>query len=401
MAKNLEAELRSLEFKSLRLIIDHVIGNTSELEASLSKYVSLVAGDLDTYVDLLEEKIPQLLKFNYPEFQHWKQSEILGTDDPKLLELTRYSFENLERERANRDRVQRMWYEALFSEITDKIKQQQVAVVRIRKEVGLLKKPSEQIVERVPWKILPPGEHPFQQIFAYFKEVQRRHPELRIDEDRLKKVESLNPNQRFTGEDEFDGYVIFYFDRTETAVLESPLFGNAIYVIQGKWKSLSRKSKGELLTRYSGTVTRVIHLGDWFARLRKLVNQNPDSPPARAKVLTAKVAPPKSVLTEHVGIPNGSVINLVYTSKYAVKAQQARERLTSLGIAVHSFPIKEAIDVFEHRQRLYYFGDSPECLKTASRIAGAVGDIEEVAPQFRPYRDPKKDTESLYAIWLV
>lgn len=390
----IEVELQSLEFKSLRLIIDYILGNENSLDEKLYPFLPIVSANLSKHAALLETKIPPVPKFNYPEFQRWDQSEILGTNDPALLSLTKQVFENLEKQRSDNDRWQRMRYETLFSEIISKINQQWSIVARIRKEVELYKKSRQEKTEKVPWKILPPGEHPFQQILAYFEEVRRRRPEIRVDEDRLSKVESLNPDQRFTGEDEFDGYIVFYFDRTEMAVLESPMFGNAIYIIRGKWRSLSRKSKGELLARHSRTVKRLIHRGDWFARLSKLIEVEPAGKalprkPSAKNVQTVIVPAKKEV------VPNQLAINLIYTPRHALKAQQVREMLVSLGLAVRPLPVEEDRSVFSHKGRLYYFSDSRECSRVADRIAKAISDVEKLHPQFIHPPSAKKDMENL------
>ncbi|MGH9753835.1 MAG: hypothetical protein ACREA2_13730 [Blastocatellia bacterium] len=397
----LEAKLHSLDFKSLQQIIDHALGNESALNNGLRRYLRPVAADLDKYVELLETKIPPMPKFNYPEFRHWKQSEILGTNNPELLSLTKHAFENLEKQRSDSDRWQRMRYETLFDEIVSKIVQQRSIVVRIRRELELSRRSLQEKVEKVPWKILPPGEHPFQQILAYFEEVRRRQPELHVDEDRLRKVESLKPDQRFTGEDEFDGYVVFYFNRTEMAVLESPMFGNAIYVIRGEWKSLSRKSKGELLAYHSIKVKRVVHRGDWFARLRKLIKDNSTVSKSLPKAPIVRNTQAEVVATKNEIIPAQSVINIIYTPKHAPKAYQARDTLTPLGITVRSRQVEEGPDTSNHRRRLYYFSHSSESPKIAERIAKAIRGVEEVHPHFNSFRPDEEDMESLYAIWLV
>ncbi len=70
------------------------------------------------------------------------------------------------------------------------------------------------------------------------------------------------------GADEFDGYMVFTFPRTNKALLERPVYGNAGYVLGPDWKRLSRMSKRELLADGTLGVTKIVHRGDWFARMK-------------------------------------------------------------------------------------------------------------------------------------
>jgi hypothetical protein len=126
---------------------------------------------------------------------------------------------------------------------------------------------------KLPWRILPPGEHPFPALLEHFKQIQRDHPEKRFEFDRIEKVHSLCPDKAYTGEEDFYGYVIFLFERFGRAVLECPISGNAIYIIEDNWLSLSRRSKADLIWDYSDNVTRIVHIGDWFSRLTNLLTR--------------------------------------------------------------------------------------------------------------------------------
>lgn len=122
-------------------------------------------------------------------------------------------------------------------------------------------------IHKVPWSILPPGEYPFDRILRHFAELAGES-NLKIDEGRLRLIYSLNPTAIYIGTtDEFRRYVIFYFEAEQKAILECPVFGNAIYVIDGDWKELSMLTKEELLRYYQNHVRRVIHKGNWFDRL--------------------------------------------------------------------------------------------------------------------------------------
>jgi hypothetical protein len=128
-------------------------------------------------------------------------------------------------------------------------------------------------IERVPWIILPSGGHPFPTLVEYFKSVAQEHHK-EFDEDRLERIKSLNPTAIYKGINEFDGYAVFFFNEYDGAILECPFVGNAIYLLKGEWETLSRLTKRELLEEHPREVVRIIHSGDWFSRLKELLNQS-------------------------------------------------------------------------------------------------------------------------------
>ena len=129
-------------------------------------------------------------------------------------------------------------------------------------------------VKKVKWRILPPGKHPFQEILTHFKSFQLEGRDVRIDEERLRLVNSLGATTIYIGTDEFRRYAIFYFDHLKKAVLECPIYGNAIYVINGDWESLSQRTKAELLKDYPESVTRITHKTNWFDILKEELNRS-------------------------------------------------------------------------------------------------------------------------------
>lgn len=89
----------------------------------------------------------------------------------------------------------------------------------------------------------------------------------------MNKAYEMRPGSIYIGVDEFEGYVVFYFDRTQVAVLECPVVGNAIYVIKSNWETLSRLSKAQLLQRHQREVVRIVHAGEWFPKLLALLRR--------------------------------------------------------------------------------------------------------------------------------
>lgn len=126
---------------------------------------------------------------------------------------------------------------------------------------------------RLPWRPLPPGELSAETLRRHYAELERRDPRFAYDPARIEKAFSLGPERCYVGTDEFDGYVVFTFPDTEKALLECPIFGNAIYIIDSGWRRYARMSKRELLADRTRGVTRIVHRGDWFARVRRALGK--------------------------------------------------------------------------------------------------------------------------------
>jgi hypothetical protein len=121
----------------------------------------------------------------------------------------------------------------------------------------------------VPWKLLPPGDSVFAWLHSLDLHARHYEPDGGYDIGRLKAVMSYNPAKCYVGIDKFDGYIVFLFTHTKRIALECPKIGNAIYIIEGDWRTLCRLSKWELLnSRSKHYVIRIIHRGEWRTRLR-------------------------------------------------------------------------------------------------------------------------------------
>jgi hypothetical protein len=147
--------------------------------------------------------------------------------------------------------------------------QRQHFVERVAKEIkAAFEAGPRRNLKTVGWRLLPPGEFSFERYRRYFEGLQSRLPEFMFQPERLEKAWSLLPAVGYVGTGEFEGYHVYLFEWTEKALLECPQFGNAIYIIHVEWKSLSRLTKKELLARHSRRVTKIVHKGDWFERVK-------------------------------------------------------------------------------------------------------------------------------------
>jgi hypothetical protein len=93
--------------------------------------------------------------------------------------------------------------------------------------------------------------------------------ERRIQWPRISALKSLGPAKCYLGEEQWFGYVVFEFARSDRVVLECPVEGNAIYVLWGDWKSMVTHTKRNVWTHFSQNYRRIVHKGKWLALTRR------------------------------------------------------------------------------------------------------------------------------------
>lgn len=127
-------------------------------------------------------------------------------------------------------------------------------------------------VTRLNWQVLPPGEYPWEVVSQRLQSViekakQGNRPVIRA---RLNLVNSFNPDFCAIGNAGFNGYVIFGFSKKNLYILESCLYGNAIYAFKKNWEQLSQMTKAEILSQ-NLQLERIVHRHGWDEKLRRLL----------------------------------------------------------------------------------------------------------------------------------
>ena len=126
-------------------------------------------------------------------------------------------------------------------------------------------------VRKVNWEVLPAGEHPWQTLEPAVRDVLDNQGERKrgVYEQRWSKLAGYGPDFVAVGRAGFSGYLIFAFEDRDLYVLESAYYGNATYVLDRGWETLSTLTKAELL---DGDLhrDRIVHRKLWDSRIRAL-----------------------------------------------------------------------------------------------------------------------------------
>lgn len=120
---------------------------------------------------------------------------------------------------------------------------------------------------RCNWEILPPDIKINIQKSKIKSRMDKDKYKKDYDQERINTLEGYNPKEKFIGKNGFQGYYAFLYNNI--CVLESPLYGNATYIVPiNNWKDLSKMTKKELIN--SGyLLDRFEHNKKWFDDIKR------------------------------------------------------------------------------------------------------------------------------------
>lgn len=130
-------------------------------------------------------------------------------------------------------------------------------------------------IKRVSWNILPEGEMPWSRLKKSLVELLDQ-TSIENKEDSLKRFEYINgfsPDFVATGNGGFNDYVVFGFVERNLYVLENSYAGNATYIFNKDWETLSQLSKAEILSE-SLHEHRLIHRRNWRRTIGDILVRN-------------------------------------------------------------------------------------------------------------------------------
>ena len=136
-----------------------------------------------------------------------------------------------------------------------------------------LTKYADVSIQRLSWKLLPPGEHPWQRIHSHLKEILKRSSEntQSVILDRQDTILLFKPDEQFIGTGGFSDYIAYVFKNRGVVVLESIRKGNAIYVFGQNWLQFSQLTKSDIINAELH-VARLIHTKGWKTKLARLMD---------------------------------------------------------------------------------------------------------------------------------
>jgi len=126
-------------------------------------------------------------------------------------------------------------------------------------------------IKKINWKILPKGQFSMQLFRENIEPIIAKLPKSskRVIWYRFDIIKKKNPDFIAIGQGGFKGYIVFAFPEKNLFILESLFEGNATYVFDENWESLSKRTKYEILSE-NLQKDRFIHKNNWIARVHHL-----------------------------------------------------------------------------------------------------------------------------------
>jgi hypothetical protein len=127
-------------------------------------------------------------------------------------------------------------------------------------------------IKKVSWKILPKGIITWEKLQEPLLELLNK-TNIESKYDTLKRFEFINsfsPDFVATGNGGFNDYVVFGFTDRDLYVLENSFAGNATYIFNNDWETLSQLSKAEILAENLQEY-RLIHKRSWKQNIREIL----------------------------------------------------------------------------------------------------------------------------------
>lgn len=129
-------------------------------------------------------------------------------------------------------------------------------------------------IRKLNWKILPPGQYPFEHAISSLEGYLRHLSEndRATGTERIRAITRHGPDFIAVGVGGFSDYVVFGFTGCCRYVLESPNTGNATYIFRDDWESISRLSKREILLE-NRQEARLIHNTRWHRAVSEVITR--------------------------------------------------------------------------------------------------------------------------------
>jgi hypothetical protein len=123
-------------------------------------------------------------------------------------------------------------------------------------------------ITTLPYELAAPGERTDNRaVYRYYREVLSRGRLDGFDQERLDKILALPYENWLKGRAGVYGYIVLRFAHTKKVLLECPVYGNAIYVLDSGEERLLKMRKPQLIA--SGEAKRIFHTKNWYRRVKQ------------------------------------------------------------------------------------------------------------------------------------
>ncbi|WP_171956522.1 hypothetical protein [Stenotrophomonas maltophilia] len=129
-------------------------------------------------------------------------------------------------------------------------------------------------VQKINWRILPPGLFPFDRAMQALDGYLGRLTDADrvVAKQRIRTITRHEPDFMAVGLGGFSEYIVFGFTRRQRYVFESPETGNATYIFRNEWEEVSQLSKRQILQEQLQEA-RIIHTSRWAIEVSEAIQR--------------------------------------------------------------------------------------------------------------------------------
>ncbi|MBH1758019.1 hypothetical protein I5V52_04185 [Stenotrophomonas maltophilia] len=129
-------------------------------------------------------------------------------------------------------------------------------------------------VEKVNWRILPPGKFPFDRAMQVLDDYlgHLTESDRAAARQRIRTITRHEPDFMAVGLGGFSEYIVFGFTRKNRYVFESPETGNATYIFRNEWEEVSQLTKRQILQEQLQEA-RIIHTSRWAIEVSEAIQR--------------------------------------------------------------------------------------------------------------------------------
>ncbi|PZS56518.1 hypothetical protein A7X64_17160 [Stenotrophomonas maltophilia] len=129
-------------------------------------------------------------------------------------------------------------------------------------------------VQKINWRILPPGKFPFDRAMEVLDGYlgQLTEADRAAATQRIRAITRHEPDFMAVGLGGFSEYIVFGFTRKQRYVFESPETGNATYIFRNDWENVSQLTKRQILQEQLQE-RRIIHTSRWAIEVSEAIQR--------------------------------------------------------------------------------------------------------------------------------
>ncbi len=228
--------------------------------------------------------IKTLPKETYYIEREWQWTDWSGKDYSKIVYISRerYQREQIQAPSVELQIVEKNGQKIVITDIVE-VNEKNYDLIRDKINVlleifgecqifdeGYIPVIDDSKIKKINWTILRPGKKGWDGVQEEISEIIKKAKKTKrgVYSERIEYMKSLDPDFIAQGCNGYSGYIVFAFPNKNKYILENIFYGNALYVFEEDWETLSKLTKTEVLLEelYHD---RIPHYPNWKEKVKE------------------------------------------------------------------------------------------------------------------------------------